>query len=167
MASSVDVHPVGGAGRSSPGGIPAALAIVLGIAAIGLLVGWLLVRGGPRPKPAPVLSPEARAYIRAGSLKLSDVGMGAKESFARQTVVEITGKITNDGDRPIKLVDITCIFRDPAGRVVLRDPASIVNAKMGGLLPGETKEFRLAFDTIPGSWNQALPELVIAQILFG
>ncbi|MGE5645678.1 MAG: FxLYD domain-containing protein [Acidobacteriota bacterium] len=166
MASSLGVNPVG-SGKPAPRGVSPALIVVLALAAVALLAGWLLVRGGPRPKPAPVLSPEARAYIRAGSLKLSEVGMGAKESFARQTVVEITGKITNDGDRPIKLVDITCVFRDPAGRVVLRDPASIVNAKMGGLMPGETKDFRLAFDTIPESWNQALPELVIAQILFG
>jgi hypothetical protein len=35
------------------------------------------------------------------------------------------------------------------------------------LMPGETKEFRLPFDTLPESWNQALPDLVIAQIVFG
>jgi hypothetical protein len=28
------------------------------------------------------------------------------------------------------------------------------------------KPFRLAFDSIPDSWNQAMPELVIARIDF-
>jgi hypothetical protein len=153
--------------RSSPGGVPVALVIVLGLAGVGLLVGWLLLRGGPKPQPAPVLTPEARAYIRAGFLQLSDVSMGAKENFARQTLVEITGKITNTGDRTLKLVEIYCVFRDPAGRVVLRERAPIVGARMGGLTPGATKSFRLPFDTIPESWNQVLPELVIAQIVFG
>jgi len=32
--------------------------------------------------------------------------------------------------------------------------------------PGETKPFRLAFDNAPQGWNQAMPDLVIAQIQF-
>ncbi len=167
MKSSAEVLPIGGTGRSSPGGIPVVLVAVLAIAGIALVVGWLLIRGGPRPPQAPVLTPEARAYIHSGSLKLSDVNMGAKENFAGQTLVEITGKITNAGERPVKLVEITCIFYDPSGRVVLRERVPIVSGRMGGLMPGETKEFRLPFDTLPGSWNQALPDLVIAQIIFG
>jgi hypothetical protein len=82
-------------------------------------------------------------------------------------LVEITGNITNAGGRNIRLVEITCVFTDPSGLVVLRERVPIVSAKMGGLKPGETKRFRLPFDTIPESWNQALPQLVIAQIVFG
>jgi hypothetical protein len=37
---------------------------------------------------------------------------------------------------------------------------------MGGLAPGETKQFRLPFDDIPENWNQVMPQLVIAQIQF-
>ena len=33
--------------------------------------------------------------------------------------------------------------------------------KMGGLKPGEEKSFRLPFDTVPESWNQSMPGLVI------
>jgi hypothetical protein len=51
--------------------------------------------------------------------------------------------------------------------VVLRERVPIVGARMGGLAPGATKSFRLPFDTIPESWNQVLPELVIARIVFG
>jgi hypothetical protein len=167
MKSSADVLPIGGTGRRSQGGIPVALLAVLAIAGIALVAAWLLIRGGPRPPQAPVLTTEARAYIHSGSLKLSDVSMGAKENFARQTLVEITGKITNAGDRPLRLVEIYCIFYDPSGRVVLRERVPIVSGRMGGLMPGETKEFRLPFDTLPESWNQALPDLVIAQIVFG
>jgi hypothetical protein len=151
---------------SRPRGFPAAIVIALALAAAGLVAGWLLIRRGPPPVVAPVLTPEARAYVRAGSLDLSGVNMSAKENFAQQRLVEITGQITNKGNRAVKMIEITCVFRDPVGRVVLRDRVPIVKAQYGGLKPGETKNFRLPFDTIPESWNQVLPELVIAQIVF-
>jgi hypothetical protein len=37
---------------------------------------------------------------------------------------------------------------------------------MGGLKPGETKSFRLPFDNLPDSWNQGMPQLVIASVKF-
>jgi len=42
----------------------------------------------------------------------------------------------------------------------------VVSRKMGKLAPGETKAFRLAFDHVPESWNQAMPTMVIARIDF-
>jgi hypothetical protein len=80
--------------------------------------------------------------------------------------VEITGKIANTGDREIRLVEIYCVFRDAYGQVVLRERVPIVGPKMGGLAPGELKPFRLPFDSIPESWNQSMPDLVIARIDF-
>jgi hypothetical protein len=59
------------------------------------------------------------------------------------------------------------VFYDAYGQVVLRERVAIVRSRTGGLQPGETKSFRLPFDSIPESWNQAMPQLVIAQVLFG
>ena len=81
-------------------------------------------------------------------------------------MVEITGKITNNGDRVLELVEINCVFYDPYGQVVLQRRVPIVSYKMGKLAPGETKTYRLPFDDIPESWNQALPQMVIAGIDF-
>jgi hypothetical protein len=118
-----------------------------------------------RSQGLPVLTQEARGYLK--SLQLSEVQMQANESYLKQAVVEITGKIGNNGDRVLKLVEITCVFRDAYGQVVLRERIAIAGRKTGDLRPGETKNFRLAFDSIPDSWNKQMPELVIAQILFG
>lgn len=163
MALRVDPN----AERRTSGGFPTTIVITLVVAAAVAVAVLLLTRGGPRPEPAPVLTPEARAYVHAGYLGLSEVNMSAKQNFAGQTLVEVTGKITNTGNRMLKQIDLNCVFRDPSGRVVLRDRVSIVKERLGGLKPGETKDFRLPFDTIPESWNQVLPELVIAQITFG
>jgi hypothetical protein len=142
--------------------------IIVGLVLVLGLAGFVaLERQGRVRPPAPVLTDEARAYIRAGSLKLSDVEMKAHESYVKQSIVEITGRIGNEGSRALKLVEINCVFYDAYGQVVLRERVPIVSRKIGGLAPGEIKNFRLAFDNIPESWNQGLPQLVIAQIMFG
>jgi len=74
--------------------------------------------------------------------------------------------VKNIGDRKVKLVELNCIFYDPYGQVVLRERVPIVRARSGGLAPTETKPFRMPFDNLAGSWNQAMPQLVIAQIQF-
>ena len=125
---------------------------------------WFASRGGAESH-APVLTAEARGYLK--NLALSEVQMQAAESYLKQAVVEIQGKIGNNGDRVVKLVEINCVFHNAYGQVVLRERVAIVGRKTGDLRPGETKNFRLAFDSIPETWNKQMPDLVIAQILFG
>lgn len=145
---------------------PAAIAIAVVVAA-GLAGLWYLDRISKQPPPAPPpLTGAARDYVRHGYLPITNVDMQAHESYLKQQVVEITGKIGNTGDRAIQLVEINCVFRDPYGQVVLRQRVSIVGKTMGGLRPNEMKPFRLAFDNIPEGWNQAMPDLVIARIDF-
>jgi hypothetical protein len=141
------------------------LPLVVGIfVLLGGAAFWFLQHQPPPKVDKPVLTGDARAYVRY--LKLSEVDMKAHESYFKQSVVEITGKIGNNGNRVLKLVEINCVFGDPYGQVVLRKRVPIVGQKTNGLAPGETKSFRLAFDDIPESWNQILPQLVIAQIVF-
>jgi hypothetical protein len=144
---------------------PLAIVTVLALAA-GLAAFLYLDRAAKQPLPAPPpLTAEARVYVRY--LKLSDVQMKAHESYLKQAVVEITGNIENAGNRKLEVVEIRCVFYDAYGQVVLREPVPIVSKKTGGVAPGETKSFRLPFDNIPESWNQMLPQLVIARIDFG
>jgi hypothetical protein len=63
-------------------------------------------------------------------------------------------------------VEINCVFYDAYGQLILRRRVPVVSRKMDGLAPNETKQFRLPFDDIPESWNQTMPQLVIAQIQF-
>ncbi len=141
---------------------PMAIVFVAAVA-LGAAGFWYLSRP-VAPKPPPPLTGDARAYVR--NLTLSDVQMQANETYLSQQVVEITGKVGNTGNRVLRTVEINCVFYDPYGQVVLRERVSIVTRKMGSLAPGETKPFRLAFDDIPESWNQTLPQLVIAGIDF-
>jgi hypothetical protein len=92
--------------------------------------------------------------------------MKAAKNYFSQVVVEIAGSITNSGDRNLDTVEIYCVFKDYYGQTTLRQRVPIVSAKMGGLKPGETKSFRLPFDNLPDSWNQGMPQLVIASVKF-
>ena len=47
--------------------------------------------------------------------------MQKHESYMKQAVVEITGKIGNNGGRTLHEVEINCVFYDPYGQVVLQE----------------------------------------------
>ncbi len=146
--------------------IPVAVLVVALVVILGAGFFLYLDRASRQPAPSPApLTAEAKAYVH--SLQLMDVDMQKHESYMKQAVVEITGKIGNNGGRNLRVVEINCVFYDPYGQLVLRQRVPIVSQKIGGLAPGEIKNFRLAFDNIPDSWNQALPQLVIAEIVFG
>jgi hypothetical protein len=134
------------------------------IALLGVSLVAYLELSPARPAPEIPLSAEGKAYIK--NLQLSDVTMKATGSYASQTLVEIQGTIANTGDRAVEVVEIYCAFRDPNGILIYKPRLPIVSLKMGGLKPGETKSFRLPFDEIPDSWNQALPQLVVAGVKF-
>jgi hypothetical protein len=138
--------------------------LVVAVFAIAAAAAYWSIGSRQPAAQGPVLTPEAKAYVKY--LPLGGVEMKARESYSKQTLVEITGKISNTGNRNLKLVEVNCIFYDPYGQLVLRDRVPIVREKTGGLKAGQTNDFRLAFDTIPESWNQAMPQLVIAQIIF-
>jgi hypothetical protein len=126
--------------------------------------GWLTFGPKPLPPPPPQLTVEARAYLP--NLKLSKVRMQAAESYAQGRLIEIFGDVTNTGARVVKVAEVTCVFDDYSGQQIARERVFVVGGSAGALAPGQTKSFRLPFDTIPESWNQVMPGLVIAQIQF-
>jgi hypothetical protein len=151
---------------------PAAIAIaVILIAGLGG-VFYLNHRAQQPAPPPPPLTGDAKNYLKYLRFVAEDgktpesPRMAAHESFMKQSIVEITGNIQNTGDRVLELIEINCVFMDPYGQVVLRERVPVVSKKMGKLAPGESKTFRLAFDRVPESWNQAMPQMVIARIDF-
>jgi hypothetical protein len=145
--------------------LPPAAIVAGALLAVGAAGFWYLDRASKQPPPPPpALTAEAKTYV--SHLKLSDVDMSAHEDYFHQRVVEITGKIGNTGERTLGVVEINCVFYDPYGQVVLRARTPIVDRKGGGLRPGDTKPFRLPFDTVPESWNNVMPQMVIARIDF-
>jgi hypothetical protein len=138
------------------------MVVVTALLLSGLIVYVVFV--SPQPAPPAALTQEAKEYVR--NLGLSQVKMNAKESMMNSMLVEIEGKITNKGGRALRLVEINCVFYDAYGQAVHRERVPIVRQKASPLKPSETRPFRLAFDALPSAWNQAMPQLVIANIDF-
>lgn len=137
---------------------------VLGVVLAVAIAGWYFVKLSSPANPS-ALTPEAKAYVR--NLGLEGVEMKATESYVGSMVIEIVGKIQNKGDKPLRLVELNCVFYDVSLNVIHRERVPIVKrSALGSLKPGENRHFRMPFDAIPSGWNQALPQLVIANIEF-
>ena len=159
------------------------IAIVIGLVlVVGLAGFWYLDRVSKQPPPGPApLTGAARAYVKYlkfvgadGQTPESPV-MESHESYLKQSIVEITGNILNAGDRVLNSVEINWVFYEPGSvmpngqlyqEVIWRERTFVVTRKTGGLAPGQARPFRVAFDNVPESWNQAMPQPVIAAIEF-
>ncbi len=139
--------------------ITVCIVVVLALASAAIY----LRRPVNKPAEGGHASAEARAYLP--NLRLSDVTMQATDNFMKQQVVEVQGKITNKGPVTLKRVEVYCVFYGMDNREIHREPLAIVSPS-GPLNPGQTRAFRLPFDTVPEGWNQVIPSLVIAQIDF-
>ena len=153
--------------------IPPIIFVIGAVLVVGIAGFLYLDKASNRPAAAPPpLTGPAKEYakylkfVSPDGQNVESPKMVAHESYMKQQVVEITGNIQNTGDRVLQLVEITCVFYDPYGQVVLRERVPIVNAKTAKFTPGDIRPFRLAFDNIPESWNQAMPTMVIARIEF-
>lgn len=140
---------------------PNVAAIAAAMMAVVLGGGVAFYASKSTPAAEAALTADAKAYL--GSLPLEDIEMTSAESFGGGRLIEIKGNITNGGQRGLKRAEVFCVFRDAAGQIVLRQRWPIV---ANGLKPGEKKPFRLPFDTVPESWNQQLPNVVVASIEF-
>lgn len=130
---------------------------------VAVVVAYLSRPAANRQSSTPP-SAEAKLYVR--QLELSDVSMQASESFTNQQLVEVQGKITNHGARPLRSIDVFCLFYSPEGHEIHRERSAIVAPAATPLAPGQIRSFRLPFDALPGGWNQAVPRMVIAGITF-
>lgn len=137
--------------------------LVIGAVALAVAIAALIYLSRPAPKPRDEgPSAEAKAYLP--NLQLSDVNMQASENLMQQRVVEIQGRITNEGPRLIQRIEVECIFDGVGHQSIYRERVPIVSSE---LAPHQTRQFRLPFDSLPDGWNQSMPHLVIAQIQFG
>lgn len=144
--------------------------LLVGLIVVAVLIAGLGYLNKPAAKPPAQISASADARAYLPHLELSDVGMQATENFMQQQVVEVQGKIGNKGPRPLASVDVYCLFYGLDGRELHRERLPILGGPASGartpLQPGDTRAFRLPFDSLPEGWNQAMPKLVIAKIAF-
>ena len=152
------------------GGLPLA---TWGVAALIVLVavGALLFFGWKKPVPTPSTLQPTDAY--AASLPLTQLEMSESANLTGGKQTYLDGHIANTGSRTITSVIVQVVFQNdmnlapqidtvPLTLIRMKEPyIDIEPVSAAPLKPGDDREFRLTFETVPGNWNQQMPEVRI------
>ncbi len=144
--------------------------VLIGVVIVGIVVGLIVLAfRAEAPKPA-----EPPAY--AGNLKFSDLKVSAAQNFVGATVNYLDGALTNTGDKTVIHAVVQVTFKDDMGQVVQREEMPVhvlrtggpydeaVDLSMSPLAPGQTRPFRLTFESISAQWNHSYPDLKITDV---
>lgn len=113
----------------------------------------------------------------AANLKLSDFKMSAAENFVGATVSYVDGTVTNGGDKTVTHLVVDVNFKDDMGQIAQREEIPMQVLKTDGpypeavdfsvspLAPGQSKPFRLTFESISAQWNRQYPEIKVIEVV--
>ncbi len=156
--------------RSS--GMPLAVWLTAGAAVLVVVVALLLF--GRHKAPAITGVQPLDAY--ATSLPLSRLQMSESTSLSGGKSTFIDGHITNNGSSTVTEVMVQVLFRNeeqmPPGletlpMMLVRTHEPYVDTQTvnsNPLKPGDDREFRLIFESIPANWNMQMPEVHIIAV---
>ena len=145
--------------------IVVAVVVVFGAA----LAAALLLRQPPKAVKTP--SP----YI--AKLKLSGFHMSTAENFIGHKVSYLEGSISNTGDKTVTRILVEVNFEDSMEQVAQREDdvplrimipneayADPVDLSAAPLAPGQSANYRLAFDSISAQWNRQYPDITVTDV---
>jgi len=144
--------------------------LVIGVALVAFLVG-VLAYISLSARKAPAAPPPYAANV-----KISNPKMSAAENFVGATVSYIDGTVTNTGNRTVTHAMVAVIFKDSMGQLAQREDVALhvldtsgpypdaVDLSAAPLGPGQSKPFRLTFETISQQWNHEYPELTVTDV---
>jgi hypothetical protein len=154
------------------GGIPVMAWGVAGLAV--LVVVAVLVMMGRHKTAAPNTVQPLAAY--AASLPLSQLAMSESTSLSGGKSTYIDGHVQNTGSQTVSGVTVQVLFRNdeamppqietvPLSLIRTREPyIDTQSVSSAPLKPGDERDFRLIFESIPANWNMQMPEIRIIQV---
>ncbi|MBI1740604.1 MAG: DUF2393 family protein [Candidatus Koribacter versatilis] len=144
--------------------------VLIGIFIVAVVVGILvlILRSEQKAPPQPP------SY--AANLKFSDLKASAAQNFVGATVSYLDGTVTNTGDKTVIHAVLQITFKDDMGQTAQREELPLRVLRTGGpydeavalnlspLAPGQSKPFRLTFESISTQWNHAYPEMQVVDV---
>jgi hypothetical protein len=164
MGSLIQPTPVNEEPDSSRRAIVIAIVVVIAIAVAAALLLHTRPKSASGPPPY------------AANLKFSDFKMSAAENFVGATVSYVDGTVANTGDKTITHLVVEVTFKDDLGQLAQREEIPMQVLKTDGpypeavdfsvspLGPGQSKPFRLTFESISAQWNHQYPEIRITDV---
>lgn len=140
---------------------------------VAALVGAFLYLG--RKKPAPALNTLQPADAYAASLPLSQFAMSESENLSGGKLTYLDGHVQNTGNRTVSGITVQVVFQNDLALTpqIDTEPLTLIRMKepyidtepvsAAPLKPGDNREFRLTFESVPDNWNQQMPEVRIVE----
>jgi hypothetical protein len=154
------------------GGIPVMAWGVAGLAVLVVVI--VLVLAGRHKGAAPATIQPPAPY--AASLPLSQLAMSESTSLSGGKSTFIDGHVQNTGSQTVSGITVQVIFRNneampphietlPLSLIRTREPYIDTQPVSAALLkPGDERDFRLIFESLPANWNMQMPEIRIIQV---
>jgi hypothetical protein len=154
------------------GGIPMMAWGVAGLAVLVVVV-VLVLAGRHKAAGPPTIQPLA-AY--AASLSLSQLAMSESTSLSGGKSTFIDGHIQNTGSQIVSGITVQVLFRNdeamppqietlPLSLIRVREPyIDTQSVSAAPLKPGDERDFRLIFESIPANWNTQMPEIRMVKV---
>ena len=102
----------------------------------------------------------------ATSLHIENIALSRAENFIHQEVTTLTADLVNSGPRSLRGVEITVTFSDEMNQIALRESRAVVMPPNPLLAAGEHRQFEIAFEHIPTSWNMQQPTVRVTGLEF-
>jgi hypothetical protein len=146
---------------------------VAGLVVLVVILGLVFATRHKPQIPPNTIQPLA-AY--AAELPLSQLAMSESTSLSGGKSTFVDGHIQNAGPQTVSGVTVQVIFRNDEGMppqvetlplsvIRVREPyVDIQPISAAPLKPGEERDFRLIFESIPGNWNTQMPEIHIISV---
>jgi hypothetical protein len=154
-----------------------ALPWVIAGAAMLVVLGVIVLLGHHAAPTNPGGAGLAAADPYATNLPIGNLRMSQAGNMVGGQTTYIDGEIANKGQETVTGITVQVAFHGftepiaqkstmPLNLIRTREPevdTEPVNA--APILPGQTREFRLIFDSVPQDWNQNYPEIRVIQVI--
>jgi hypothetical protein len=153
-------------------GMPLSAWMVAGAVVLAILAGLVLAGR----KKAPVITGIQPPAAYAVNLPLTGLAMSESTSLSGGKSTFIDGKIRNAGSATVTGVTVQVLFRNeeqmppqvetlPLSLIRTREPyVDTQPVSAAPLKPGEEREFRLIFESIPQNWNMQMPDIHVVRV---
>jgi Protein of unknown function (DUF2393) len=150
---------------------------IIAAAVVVLGLGVLILVGGHSSSDSQTSGTGmAPADPYAASLSLSNLQMSEATSFSGAKVTYVDGQIANTGNRTLAGITVQVGFHSDVGQYAQRlalplmfirtrqpyidtEPVSVAPIE-----PGQQRDFRLIFDSVPAEWNLRYPEIRVISV---
>jgi hypothetical protein len=136
-----------------------------------VVVAALAIAGRKKPAPLPTTLQPADAY--ASSLPLSQFAMSESSNLSGGKLTYLDGHVKNTGDRTVAGATVQVVFENDEAMAPQIDtiPLTLIRTRepyidteplaADPIKPGEERDFRLIFESVPENWNTQMPRVRI------